>query len=51
MSDLKAVGFSPKEMMLMVRALSALNELSEDDDELDLITIVLNKIIKSTEAN
>ena len=51
MSDLKAVRFSPKEMMLMVRALSALNELSEDDGELELITIVLNKIIKSTESS
>lgn len=51
MSDLKAIGFSPKEMMLMVRALSALNELSEDEGELELITIVLNKIIKSTESS
>ena len=51
MSDLKAIGFSPKEMMLMVRALGALNKLSDDNDDLELVTVVLNKIIKSTEAN
>lgn len=51
MSDLEPIGFSAEEVMLIVKALSALNNLTDDDDELDLITSVLEKIINSIEAD
>ena len=51
MSELKPVRFNPKEMLLIVKALSAINELSEDDSELEMITSILDKVIQSIEAN
>ena len=51
MSDLEAIRFSAEEMDLIVKSIRILNSVTDDDDELEMITAVLDKIIESIQAS